>query len=243
MHTQSRQTPSVRDDDDDDEYSAHHSHLLTGIQYIFDLRSTSEIQRDGPEWQGVQVDAPNPYAQYGMIRRWTPVFADQDYGPEQVALRYQQYTRSGSEGFVKAYRDILLAAPRAYGIIFRHLASPDARPCLVHCTAGKDRTGVFVALLKMLAGVDKKAIGEEYALTDVGLQHLKPVFMQRLLKNPRLQGNEAGVRNMMSSKKENMEATVEMIEREFGGAEQYLRMYCKMGDGEIEGLKKNLRAV
>lgn len=178
-----------------------------------------------------------------MIRRWTPVFADQDYGPEQVALRYQQYTRSGSEGFVKAYRDILLAAPRAYGIIFRHLASPDARPCLVHCTAGKDRTGVFVALLKMLAGVDKKAIGEEYALTDVGLQHLKPVFMQRLLKNPRLQGNEAGVRNMMSSKKENMEATVEMIVREFGGAEQYLRMYCKMGDGEIEGLKKNLRAV
>lgn len=141
---------------------------------------------------------------------------------------------------MKAYYDILLAAPEAYGKIFRYLAEPNAKPCLVHCTAGKDRTGVLVALLKMLVGVDKEAIGEEYALTDVGLEHLKPLFTERLLKNPKLEGNADGVKNMVSSKKENMTATVEMIEKDFGGAEKYMREYCKLDDTEIEGLKKNL---
>ncbi|KAI5362034.1 Putative tyrosine-specific protein phosphatase [Septoria linicola] len=212
------------------------------ISHIFDLRSTPEIQRDGPEWQGVEVDVADPFAEHGMTRKWTPVFAAKDYGPEQVGLRYQHYTRTGSEGFVKAYYDIMLAGPDAYGKIFRYLAAPNAKPCLVHCTAGKDRTGVLVALLKMLVGVDKDAIGEEYALTDKGLEHLKPLFTERLLKNPALQGNKDGVANMTSSKKENMVATVDMIEKEFGGAEKYMRKYCKLNDEEVEGLRKNLAA-
>lgn len=143
---------------------------------------------------------------------------------------------------MKAYYDILLAAPDAYGKIFRYIASPDVKPCLIHCTAGKDRTGVLVALLKMLVGVEKETIAEEYALTDVGLEHLKPLFTERLLKNPKLEGNAEGVKNMVSSKKENMIATVEMIEKEFGGAEKYMREYCKLDDREIEGLRKNLKA-
>ncbi|GIZ44898.1 hypothetical protein CKM354_000808200 [Cercospora kikuchii] len=213
-----------------------------GISAIFDLRSLPEIQRDGPEWQGADKDAADPFAEHGIKRYWTPVFAAQDYGPEQVALRYKQYTLAGSEGFVKAYTDILLAAPEAYTKIFRHLAAADAKPCLVHCTAGKDRTGVVVALLKLLVGVDKEAIAEEYALTDQGLAHLKPLFTERLLRNPALQGNREGVANMTSSKKENMLATMDMIEKEFSGAERYMREYCKLDDGEIEALKKNLAA-
>ncbi|KAM3416968.1 hypothetical protein BST61_g8553 [Cercospora zeina] len=213
-----------------------------GIVAIFDLRSLPEIQRDGPEWQGTDVDAADPFAEHGITRHWTPVFAAEDYGPEQVALRYKQYTLAGTEGFVKAYLDILHAAPEAYTNIFRHLAASDAKPCLVHCTAGKDRTGVAVALLKLLIGVNKELIAEEYALTDLGLAHLKPLFTERLLKNPALQGNEEGVKNMTSSKKENMLATIDMIEKEFGGAEKYMREYCKLGDEEIEALKQNLAA-
>lgn len=142
---------------------------------------------------------------------------------------------------MKAYHDILLAAPGAYTAIFKHLAQQSPTPCLVHCTAGKDRTGVLVALLFLLVGVDKNAIADEYSLTDLGLEHLKPLFMERLLKNPALEGNVEGVKNMVSSRRENMEATIEMIEKEVGGVQGYLKGYCGLSEEEIESLRKNLK--
>lgn len=172
------------------------------------------------------------------------MFAEQDYGPEQVAVRYREYQRGGV-GFVNAYRDILVAGAGpdgAYTRILKQLATPRIQPCLVHCTAGKDRTGVLVALLLMLVDVPKDAIAEEYSLTDLGLAELKPLFMERLLKNPALEGNRDGVKNMVSSLKENMEASIDMIEKEFGGSQRYMRERCGLADGDIEQLKKNLLA-
>ena len=46
----------------------------------------------------------------------------------------------------------------------RLVATADA-PTLVHCTAGKDRTGVLVALVLALAGVDRAAIVADYERT------------------------------------------------------------------------------
>ncbi|HWE60959.1 MAG TPA: tyrosine-protein phosphatase, partial [Chloroflexota bacterium] len=49
--------------------------------------------------------------------------------------------------------------------IFSLLGEPDALPAVVHCTAGKDRTGIVVALLLGLAGVPVETIAADYALT------------------------------------------------------------------------------
>lgn len=212
----------------------------SGIRVIFDLRSEPEIKRDGPEWAGVAVDDPSIFESYGIRREWVPVFAAKEYGPEQVALRYKNYTDKGSEGFVLAYRDILLAGTDSYGKILRYLAQEKPSPCLVHCTAGKDRTGVFIALLFMLAGAPDEEIAKEYSLTDLGLAELKPLFTERLLKNPALGGNEEGVANMVSSKQENMLATLQMIRREFGTAESYMKNKCGLQDAEVERIRQNI---
>ena len=47
----------------------------------------------------------------------------------------------------------------------RLLADPDAGPALVHCAAGKDRTGVFVALVLDAIGVERDAVVADYALS------------------------------------------------------------------------------
>ncbi|KAK5709987.1 hypothetical protein LTR17_019263 [Elasticomyces elasticus] len=211
-----------------------------GIRTIFDLRSKPEIERLGKEWEGEAVKDPNVFQKHGIIRQWVPVFAEQDYGPEQVGLRYKEYTRSGSEGFVKAYSDILISGKDAYGTVFRYLAQEKPAPCLVHCTAGKDRTGVLVALLFMHAGADADPIADEYALTDLGLAEKKPEFIERLLLNPALGGNRQGVENMVSSKKENMLATIEMINKEYGSAEKYMREHCGLTEAEVQRLRKNV---
>ena len=218
-----------------------------GIKLIFDLRSLPEINRNGPEYAGLPGDAGSAlntvFAEHNITRRWVPVFAAEDYGPQQIALRYKAYTRSGTSGFVQAYRDILSNAGSAFGEILRYLSQPnEPSPCVFHCTAGKDRTGLLAALLLSLAGVSDADMADEYALTDIGLAPLRELFVERLLKNPVLEGDEAGVRNMVSSKRENMLASLEMIEKEFDGCEGYMRKWCGLGDDEIEVLRKRLRA-
>lgn len=215
-------------------------HCSVGIRTIFDLRSAPEIKRQGAEWAGLSVDDPEIFKDCGITRQWVPVFAEEDYGPEQVGLRYKEYTRAGSEGFVKAYYDILTNGAGAYGKIFRYLAQEKPSPCVIHCTAGKDRTGVIIALLFLLAKAPAEDIATEYALTDLGLAEKKPEFIERLLLNPQLEGNREGVANMVSSKRENMLATIEMIGEKFRGAEEYMKTYCKLGDGEVERIRRNI---
>merc|ERR1712224_887219 len=46
------------------------------------------------------------------------------------------------------------------------LAEPGNVPALVHCTAGKDRTGWAVALLLLALGVDKEEVMQDYLLSN-----------------------------------------------------------------------------
>lgn len=55
---------------------------------------------------------------------------------------------------------------RIFGDLFRKLADPDQLPLLIHCTAGKDRTGVAVALLLASLGVDDETITADYSLSN-----------------------------------------------------------------------------
>jgi protein-tyrosine phosphatase len=51
----------------------------------------------------------------------------------------------------------------------RHLASPGALPALVHCAAGKDRTGIVIAFTLAAIGVPDHVIAADYALSSMFL--------------------------------------------------------------------------
>jgi protein-tyrosine phosphatase len=53
--------------------------------------------------------------------------------------------------------------------VFDALARPGALPALVHCLVGKDRTGLTVALLLDLLGVDRATIIEDYVQSNLSL--------------------------------------------------------------------------
>jgi len=55
------------------------------------------------------------------------------------------------------------------------LAAPGGFPAIVHCTAGKDRTGLIVALLLGLIGVPAATIIEDYALSS---QYLVGTYLE-----------------------------------------------------------------
>jgi protein-tyrosine phosphatase len=61
------------------------------------------------------------------------------------------------------------AKPRKFAsllpTLFGRLVDPDRLPAIIHCHAGKDRTGFVVALLLAALGVRREAIRDDYALT------------------------------------------------------------------------------
>ena len=50
--------------------------------------------------------------------------------------------------------------------LFAHLLEEDRAPLVIHCTAGKDRTGFACALILHTLGVSRDAIAEDYLLTN-----------------------------------------------------------------------------
>lgn len=61
-----------------------------GITHMYDLRSNIEIEKAEAAGRGGVVEWD------GCTRVFVPVFADQDYSPEQLAVRYMDYA-SGAE--------------------------------------------------------------------------------------------------------------------------------------------------
>ncbi|KAK4177560.1 protein-tyrosine phosphatase-like protein [Triangularia setosa] len=209
-----------------------------GITHIYDLRSLVELAngREQPrEWEGAR-------------RVHTPVFLDTDYSPEALALRFRNYS-GGTEGFVKAYASILSGAIspnnpyRPFRTILEHLASsPETlTPILIHCSAGKDRTGVIIALILSLCGVSDEVIAHEYSLTEIGLARRKESIVDKLTApGAPHEGNRTAAEAQVGARKEYMLATLTNIQQTYGSVEEYLLNHMGLGQQTLEQIKKNL---
>ena len=115
--------------------------------------------------------------------------------------RAEREAAVGVDGFDPArviadgYHQLLDHGRAAFLAALRRLAEPDGTPSLVHCSAGKDRTGVLVALLLDAAGVERDAIVADYAATDERMIRVRarlaemPIYAQLASEAP---GHAAG---------------------------------------------------
>lgn len=69
------------------------------------------------------------------------------------------------EELTTMYIGFIDAQPEGFGAIIEHLADPANLPCLVHCHAGKDRTGMVIAMALEIAGVSREVIVEDFEAT------------------------------------------------------------------------------
>lgn len=95
----------------------------------------------------------------------------------------------------------------------RALAAPDALPAVVHCAAGKDRTGVVIGLVLSAIGVPDDVVAADYAATAL---FLTPDFIEVLGHG------EPTDEAMLASEVGFMQALLSRVEREHGGAAAYL---------------------
>jgi len=121
--------------------------------------------------------------------------------------------------FYKAY---LHRTPAYHAQIFGHILAQleGGSAVVVHCSAGKDRTGIVAALLLRLAGVDDARIVADYAAT----AHHLDGYATRQRQIFRGYGMpEPVIEEMLSSPPATMAAFLAYLDAEFGSAAAYLR--------------------
>lgn len=125
-----------------------------GIKSQLDLRGHAEIrdQGRGPlEAMGAEYHHI-PVIPEGGSARLNSLVGDSGISGQ----RYLGYLKFGSD--------------ETWRRIFHIFADPARHPVLVHCTAGKDRTGVTTAFLLGVLGVARSIIETDYALTNLDLE-------------------------------------------------------------------------
>ena len=100
------------------------------------------------------------------------------------------------------------------------IADAPSAPILVHCHAGKDRTGVVVALVLRLAGVSVDAIADDYVVSGVQLADMlardKVTALERGMDAVRAE-------RLFTVRREAVVQTMECVDTEHGGVVALLR--------------------
>jgi protein tyrosine/serine phosphatase len=128
-----------------------------------------------------------------------------------------------------------------YRDYFRVLSELSA-PTLVNCTAGKDRTGVLVALLQTALGMHRDDIIEDYLLTnsagdkEARIGALK-ADLQRRFGAPM---SDEAVRVVTSVEPAFLDSAFEAIQQRHGSTENYLVDALGITPERREGLKARL---
>ena len=115
----------------------------------------------------------------------------------------------------------------------RVVADPEAAPVVVHCMAGKDRTGLICALTLSAVGVPDQDVAEEYALTSPNIVRLRDVLLRA----------KPGRTDLdllpLDTPAEAMARLLTGLRERYGSVEGYLR-HIGLGDEIVPTLRKHL---
>jgi protein-tyrosine phosphatase len=133
------------------------------------------------------------------------------------------------------YRQMPTLYAPEYRVIFYELLEGNA-PLLVHCTAGKDRTGVASALILSALGVPRAVIVQDYELTN---QLLDPsVVSSKTDFNEQLHAMPSDVQKaLMSADASYIEAAFQSMEAQYGSVDDYLSSQLGVGPEQIKTLQ------
>ena len=137
------------------------------------------------------------------------------------------------------YVRILEEHSGAFGKVIGVLADPGHWPTLVHCVAGKDRTGLACALLLSAAGVDEDDILDDYVLSTEARAHRLDELEPELTA---LGVDTAAVESLFIAPRQALEVAFEHLHRRYGSPEAYLRTRAWVSADVLRRLQKHLLA-
>jgi hypothetical protein len=203
------------------------------LEVVLDLRTDIEVELEGPgpmaAERSVRIEHRSLYpdsrrsAEETDTRTITPwVEADDDEWPDEppVLRAYMSYLRRRPDSVVGSVR----AIARADSAV------------LVHCAAGKDRTGVVVALALDAAGVDRDAIVGDYLASAERIHAIVARLVSSPTYGPGLGGADPQEHAPVAG---TMERFLELVDERLGGSVSWLSAHG-LSDVDLERLERRL---
>jgi protein-tyrosine phosphatase len=186
-----------------------------GVKTIYDLRRAREIEK----WPGPReyVHLEIPGGELDLVP------------PAQLRTR-----RDAEEWLAADYVGMLGRAAPAFGTLFTRLASEGVLPAVLHCLGGKDRTGLSVALLLTLLGVDRDIVLDDYELTSECLLSRFPEVVELFVAAGMTRDRAEGV---LGTPRWTMARALSELDDTYGGVESYLLGPCGMAQPTMTALR------
>jgi protein-tyrosine phosphatase len=173
--------------------------LAHGVRTVVDLRMPGEVD-----------ERPNPFAEpgdHGITYHNVSFIDPAAEAPTDVVTLAEDYQRMLGQ-FGPQVADVVTTIARA-----------DDGGVLVHCAAGKDRTGLIVALLLGALDVAPEVIAEDYALTAANLQAEEARWLE---DGPGLREEREATLGRWRARPEVMLEVLAHVDDRYGGAQEYL---------------------
>jgi len=201
-----------------------------GIRQVIDLRSQPEQQHD-PD----RLPAGISYHFLPISLVWQDPFVVQkkllsgDVRPGEFA-----------SDLLRGYSETPAAYAGIFAQILRLLLQPDGLPALIHCTGGKDRTGMAVALIQSALGVPRQVIFDGYLSSNLRRELVIWRWTSLVWLASRLRTPPSRFRPLLETRRPYLQAFFESIERQYGSLEAYLQQGLGFQPPELEILKEKL---
>ncbi|TVR22807.1 MAG: tyrosine-protein phosphatase [Anaerolineaceae bacterium] len=198
-----------------------------GVKLVCDLRSEKESE-------AAPYVLPADVARHAL-----PVHMESDHREQLRAILFN--TAKLRNILSNAYREMIIDDnPSIFATIINYVADADNLPMLIHCTAGKDRTGVATALILSLLGVPEQTIIADYTLSNHHYDDYH-AFTVNAIGRFRLLGIEADdLWPLLVAEADTMRAALDHIRTRYGSVESYVRDYAGVPQANIDALRANL---
>ena len=159
------------------------------------------------------------------------VFMTLGYKLEAISILGKEVMcNRGLEGLASDTLDFSKAEIRQ---VFQILTSSSNYPLLVHCTQGKDRTGLVIILLLLLLHVPKEAITADYLASDEALEPEKDERLSEIRK--------IGLTDDFAKCPTNfVQHVTSYVNEKYGGAKGYLVGACDILPSRLDEVQKLL---
>ncbi|GJM42118.1 MAG: protein-tyrosine-phosphatase [Ardenticatenaceae bacterium] len=199
-----------------------------GIRLVSDLRSSGEREKHPdrlPDVEGL-VERPLPM---DSVDRWERL-----RGAYTVLFRKGKLDDYLLDGYTRVVLDSNAHHVREF---FQRLADPAQLPALIHCTAGKDRTGVLIALLLLTLGVPEKTVVADYTMSNHFYAYFRQGIAAELKQALPWGANVDDLQDLLLVKAKTLQGALTHLRQKYGSLDSYLRDAAGISDETIAQLR------
>ncbi len=189
-----------------------------GLEVVVDLRTEVEVALEGP---GPLTQDPRVRVEHHSLY---PASGNTDLNVDAAQpdpLPWGPSYRDdlvGESPLVRTYAGYILARPDSVVAAVREIAGAEGS-VLVQCAAGKDRTGMVVALALDAAGVPRERIAEDYLATGDRIEQIIDRLRARTHIGP---SSRDTIRSDHAPVPGTIERALEVVDWNYGGAVGWL---------------------